>query len=70
MPAFLHPTCPVCNLPVERLTIEHNRVTSSYLINASCHGRARVLVLTEDDLVGFEQGPLVTLNLGVPHDAG
>jgi hypothetical protein len=62
-PAFTFPDCPTCKRPVERLTIEHNTLTGTYLINAFCHGKARLLRLTEDDLVGYETGPLVTLRL-------
>jgi hypothetical protein len=54
--------------PVERLTIEHNTATGSYLITTSCHGRNRLLRLTEDDMVGYKTGPLVKLAL--ENDAG
>jgi hypothetical protein len=60
-PSFEYPTCPTCNRPVEKLTVEHNTVTGSYLIAASCHGTNRLLRLTEDDMVGYTGGPLVKL---------
>jgi hypothetical protein len=63
-PSFEHPICPTCKRPVERLTIDHNATTGSYLITASCHGRNRLLRLTEDDMVGYQAGPLVKLELG------
>ena len=63
MPSFEYPMCPICARPVERLTVEHNTVTGSYLIAASCHGKNRHLRLTEDDMVGYQAGPLVKLSM-------
>jgi len=63
MPAFEYPTCPTCKRPVERLTVERNTLTGSYLVAVSCHGKNRLLRLTEDDMVGFQSGPLVKLEL-------
>jgi hypothetical protein len=62
-PAFEYPACPTCKRPVERLTVEHNATTGSYLIAATCHGRNRLLRLTEDDMVGYQNGLLVKLEL-------
>jgi hypothetical protein len=62
-PSFEYPTCPTCKRPVERLVVEHNSATGSYLITTSCHGKNRLLRLTEDDMVGYKTGPLVKLSL-------
>jgi hypothetical protein len=62
-PAFEYPTCPTCKRRVERLVVEHNRATGSYLITTSCHGKNRLLRLTEDDMAGYQPGPLVKLEL-------
>jgi hypothetical protein len=62
-PSFEYPVCPACRRPVERLAVEHNRVTGSYLITTSCHGKNRLLRLTEDDMEGYPAGPLVKLSL-------
>lgn len=62
-PAFEYPTCPTCRRPVERLTVEHNTLTGSYLITVACHGKNRLLRLTTDDMVGYQAGPLVKLEL-------
>ncbi len=74
-PSFEYPFCPTCKRPVERLTVEHNRATGSFLIAAMCHGTNRHLRLTEDDMVGFTGGPLVKLAMekkaapeNVPHE--
>lgn len=62
-PSFEYPACPTCKRPVERLTVERNPLTGSYLVTASCHGKNRLLRLTEDDMAGFQSGPLVKLEL-------
>ena len=65
-PSFAYPNCPTCSRPAERMTIEHNALTGSYLIAVTCHGKNRLLRITEDDLVGFQHGPLVLLKMEQP----
>lgn len=62
-PAFLHPHCDHCDGPVERFVVERFRETGSYVIFVSCHDKHKRLVLTEDDMVGYEAGPLVKIRM-------